>query len=56
MSGPGVAVNAAVFTASVGVDAGIEANIGAVILSDDRFGSIAQVLSVGLFALAYLSN
>ena len=41
---PGVAVDAAVLAAAIGIDARVEADVGAVVVGDDALGSIVEKL------------
>ena len=43
----GVAINTAMLAATIGINAGIEADIGAVVEGDQRFGTVGIELSVG---------
>ena len=44
MCRPGVTVNAAVLAPAIGIEARLETDIGAIVPSDDRFGSITKIL------------
>src|SRR5215510_7973716 len=44
---PGIAVNAAMFTAPIGVDAGLETHVRAVIVSNNCAGFVLEKLSAG---------
>ena len=51
VEGAGVAVDAAVLAAAIGIDAGFETDIGTVVVSDDRAGAVFEKLSArrGIF-------
>src|SRR6266851_2344061 len=44
MRGPGVAIDATVLATAIGIDACLEADIGAVVVIDDRAGVVRQEL------------
>src|SRR5258708_7836885 len=44
MGWTGVTINTAVFTAAIGIDAGVETNVGAVVISDDGTRGVAEKL------------
>ena len=44
MRGPGIAVNAAVLAAAIGVDGLVEADVGTVVAGDDALGGLAMHL------------
>src|SRR6516164_3276713 len=45
MSGAGIAIDAAVLAAAIGIDAGVEADIGAVVVGNDCARRISKELS-----------
>ena len=47
MSRARVAVDAAMLTAAVGVDTGVKADVRAVVVSDDRLGTIGEKMRMG---------
>ena len=51
MGGPRVTINAAMFTAAVGVDGTVKGNIGRLIARDDGLGCFSENLSAQLLRL-----